>query len=238
MAYPAAVLDLSVNWKLTLPVGSKGSPTEILQPKLAKYADPWFKAGSSDYVVFTARCGGVTTSNSGYPRSELREMRNNGRDRAAWANKSGTHIMTLDQAFTHLPSAKPHCVAGQVHGGDDDVCACRLEGKKLWMTKGDNTHYQLLDGDYDLGTRFTITFEAKPGGIDFDYNSGDVTGTVGGNYSGCYFKAGCYVQSSPAKGDSPSAFGQVAMWGLTMGPLPTPAARPTPPKKPTNPCGG
>jgi hypothetical protein len=238
VAYPAAILGLSSNWKLTLPTGSSESPTEIMQPKLQTYADPYFKVYGSDRVIFTAKCGGVTTSKSGYPRSELREMRNNGRDKAAWSNKSQTHIMTLDQAFIHLPVRKPHVVAGQIHDGADDVCACRLEGNKLWMTRGDDTHFDLLDGNYALGTRFTIQFTARPGGIDYNYNGGAIEGTVPGNFYGCYFKAGCYTQSSPAKGDSPSAYGQVAMWDLIMGAPPAPPVRPPAPTVPVNPCGG
>jgi hypothetical protein len=240
MASPASILALSQDWKLTLPTGSSNSPTEITQPKLATYADANFRA-ATDHVLFTAKCGGVTTSGSGYPRSELREMRNGGKDKAAWANSSGTHIMSVDQAFTHLPVVKPHVVASQIHGADDDITACRLEGSKLWITEGDNTHFHLLTASYVLGTRFTLQWTARPGGIDFNYNSGAVTGTVPGNYSGCYFKAGCYTQSSTSKGDSSSAYGEVAMYQLVMGPLPPKPARPAAPKPPPddeNPCGG
>jgi hypothetical protein len=240
VASPASVLGLSKNWKLTLPTGGSEDPTEILQPRLATYSDPYFKV-SGDHVLFTAKCGGVTTSKSGYPRSELREMASNGTKKAAWSNRSGTHIMTLDQAFMHLPDKRPHCVAGQVHDALDDVTVCRLEGNKLWATKGDNTHFHLLDSNYVLGTRFTITFEATSGGIHIDYNAGEEEVTVPGNFNGCYFKAGVYPQSNPAKwGESPSAYGQVAIWDVIMGPLPPKPVRPvapTPPP-PENPCGG
>lgn len=246
MVSPSTQLSLSKNWKLTLPTGSAGSPAEITQPRLQTYTDTNFRV-SSGRVIFTARCGGVTTSGSSYPRSELREMRSNGQDRAAWSNRSGTHVMLLDQAFLHLPNRKPHCVAGQVHGGDDDITACRLEGKKLWITRGDDTNYRLLDGSYALGTRFTIRFKATPAGIFYDYNDGDVTGTVPGSFSGAYFKAGCYTQSNTEKGDSASAYGQVAVWGIAMNgaplvgdpPDPPPTVvRPNAPVKPVNPCGG
>ncbi len=241
MASPASVLGLSKNWKLTLPTGGHEDPAEILQPRLATYSDSAFRT-AGDHVLFTAKCGGVTTSGSGYPRSELREMVANGTKRAAWSNRSGTHIMTLDQAFMHLPDKRPHCVAGQVHDAHDDVTVCRLEGSKLWITKGDNTHFALLNSNYTLGTRFTLTFEASPGGIDYDYNAGDVTGTVPGNFNGCYFKAGVYPQSSPSKwGESPNAYGQVAIYDIIMGPLPPPPVRPTAPIPPVddeNPCGG
>lgn len=245
MASPSAVLGLSKNWKLTLPTGSSGNPTEILQPRLQTYTDANFRVGSGgDRVIFTAKVGGVTTSGSSYPRSELREMRNNGQDRAAWSNQSGTHVMLLDAAFLHLPEGKPHVVLGQVHGGDDDVTACRLEGTKLYITNGDDTHYDLIDSSYSLGTRFTIRFKATPAGIFYDYDTGTQTGTVPGKFSGCYFKAGCYTQANSGNG---SGYGQTAIFGIAMNgaalpgdpPDPSPAApRPTPPAKPVNPCGG
>lgn len=240
MASPSQLLGLSKNWKWQGPTAEGGKIIERKQPALQTYSDSNIRV-SGDRVLFTAKCGGYTTSGSAYPRSELREMRNNGKDLAGWSNRSGTHIMTLDQAFLHLPSKKPHVVAGQIHGGDDDVTVCRLEGKKLWVTRGDDTNFHLLDSNYALGTRFTITFDARPGGIDITYNGGGVDVTVPGNYSGCYFKAGCYTQSNPSKGDSPSDYGQVAIWNLTMGPAPAPPPRPAAPKPPVdddNPCGG
>lgn len=249
MASPSQLLGLSKNWKWQGPTSEGGKIIERKQPALQTYSDSNFRV-SGDRVLFTAKCGGTTTSGSAYPRSELREMTNNGKDQAGWSNRSGVHSMLLDQAFLHLPKRKPHVVAGQVHGGSDDVTVCRLEGKRLYITKGDQTDYALLEANYVLGTRFTIRFKATTAGIFFDYNDGEVTGTVGGKFSGCYFKAGCYTQSNPSKGDSPSDYGQVAIFGIAMNgaalpgdpPAPPPVLpRPDPPKPPVddeNPCGG
>jgi poly(beta-D-mannuronate) lyase len=242
MASPASVLGLSKNWKLTLPTG----PPEIEQPRLMTYTDKNFRVSGGDCVLFTASVAGATTAHSDYPRSELREMVANGTKPAAWSNRSGTHSMLLDCAFMHLPGGKPHVVLGQVHDAADDVTVCRLEGSKLYITKGDNTHYDLIDSNYVLGTRFTIRFKATTGGIFYDYNDGDQTGTVSGNYSGLYFKAGCYTQANRSNG---SGYGQTAIWGIAMngaalpGDPPTPPAvvrppKPTPPVDDENPCGG
>src|SRR5262245_33357455 len=85
-SFPAALLDLR-NWKLTLPIASPGgsSPLEVKQPELATYShDEYFHLNAArDGVVFRAHAGGATTSNSGYPRSELREMADNGASMAA-----------------------------------------------------------------------------------------------------------------------------------------------------------
>src|SRR5882757_390357 len=162
---PSQVLDLT-NWKITLPTGSSGSPTEILQPALASFADPnYFYANTAgNGVVFTAPCGGVTTSGSGYPRSELREMTSNGTALASWSTTSGTHTMEITEAITHLPVVKPQVVAGQIHGASDDVLVCRLEGADLFFDEN-GVHGPSMTTSYQLGTVFTVKFVAQNGGI-------------------------------------------------------------------------
>jgi hypothetical protein len=78
-------------------------------------------------VVFQANAGGATTSNSGYPRSELREMAAGGATEASWSTTSGTSTMTERLAITHLTTAKPQVTVGQVHDGSDDVLVVRLD---------------------------------------------------------------------------------------------------------------
>ena len=78
---PGDLLDLG-NWFLTLPVGPAGDPDSIDQPELLDYRSEWFDlTPDGTGVVFRAPAGGVTTKNSKYPRSELREM--NGEEKAA-----------------------------------------------------------------------------------------------------------------------------------------------------------
>ena len=133
-SYPSQVLNLA-NWKETLPTGSSGSPTEIIQASLASYSnDPYFHVNSTcNGVVFRAPVNGVTTSGSGYPRSELREMANNGQDKASWSTTSGTNTLFIDQAITAVPKTKKHVVAGQIHDTKDDVIVIRLEYPKLFV---------------------------------------------------------------------------------------------------------
>jgi hypothetical protein len=216
--HPADILNLT-NWKETLPTGSKNSPTEIEQPKLAGYSvDPWFTPDAAcDGVQFRAAVNGVTTSGSGNPRSELREMTDGGSDEASWSTSSGTSTMVIDEAVTHLPSTKPQVVVGQIHDADDDVTVFRLEGSKLYVTKGDDTHYKLATDDYQLGTRFKVEFVASGGQIKAYYNGTLVT-TIKEKSSGDYFKAGAYTQancgnSSPC---SASNYGESVIYGLTV----------------------
>ncbi|MGH3875328.1 MAG: polysaccharide lyase family 7 protein [Pseudonocardiaceae bacterium] len=215
---PAGILDLT-NWKETLPTGSSGHPTEVKQPELRTYsADPWFTPNARcDGVQFRAAVNGVTTSGSSYPRSELREMIGNGSREASWSTTSGTSIMEIDQAVTYLPHDKAHVVAGQIHDQKDDVTVFRLEGSKLYVTKGDDTHYKLVDDSYQLGTRFTAKFVAGKGQIKAYYN-GMLVATIKVDSSSDYFKAGAYTQancgnSSPCKENN---YGEVVIYGLTV----------------------
>jgi len=214
---PSRVLNLT-NWKLTLPVETShaGNPDEIRQPELDGFADTnYFRVnGATNGVVFVAPCGGATTSGSGYPRSELREMMNLGTANASWSTTSGTHTMEIRQAITHLPVVKPHVVAGQIHDANDDVIVFRLEGAKLFIDQN-GSNGPVLTTSYQLGDVFTVKFVAHDGGVECYYN-GQYIYTYPVSASGCYFKAGCYTQSNTSRGDAPTAYGEVVIHGLSI----------------------
>lgn len=214
---PSDVLNLT-NWKLTLPIDTAhaGTPDEISQPELDIFADPAYfhLNGTQDGVVFKAHCGGVATSGSGYPRSELREMINRGRDKASWSTSLGTHIMEITQAITHVPDVKRHVVAGQIHDASDDVIVFRLEAAKLFIDENGNNG-PVLNPNYQLGDVFTVKFVARNGGVECYYN-GQYVYTYGVQTSGCYFKAGAYTQSNTSKGDAPTAYGEVTIYALSV----------------------
>ncbi len=195
--YPAQVLDLT-NWKETLPLGTS-SPIEIKQPQLNTYViDPWFKVNAAcDGVQFRAHTSApVTTANSSYPRSELREMINNGMANAAWSNSSGTHTMFIEEAITAVPKGKKHVVAGQIHDSSDDVIVIRLEFPKLFIDIN-GTDGPTLDPAYTLGKKFTVKFVAAAGKISIYYNgSSTAAHTLTKSISNSYFKAGAYTQSN------------------------------------------
>jgi poly(beta-D-mannuronate) lyase len=168
-------------------------------------------------VVFRAPIGGVTTENSSYPRSELREMLPGGLREARWSNTAGQHILAVTEAITATPRVKPQVVAAQIHDAADDVVMIRLEGRRLFVeSRGDDVG--LLDPGYRLGTRFAVAMVASPAGIRVFYRPAGArftrvvhVRTVGG---GMYFKVGCYPQSNRSHGDPPSAFGEVVVYSL------------------------
>ncbi|HEV7980388.1 polysaccharide lyase family 7 protein [Amycolatopsis sp.] len=217
-SYPADVLALT-NWKQTLPTGSSSKPTEITQPKLATYSvDPWFKAASGcGGVQFRAAVNGVTTSNSGYPRSELREMTNGGAGLASWSTTSGTHTMIVDQTITQLPSGKPEIIAGQIHDSSSDLTAFRLKGTSLYISKGNDSTYQLVTSSYQLGTKFEAKFVAGGGKVKVYYN-GALKATVSSSSSSNFFKAGAYTQANCTNASpcSSSNYGEVVIHNLSV----------------------
>lgn len=219
---PAKILDL-INWKLTLPTGTERQPTEITQPRLANYQnDPWFRVTEDGLgVLCRAAVDGVTTRGSQYPRSEFREMTNNGRTNASWSSASGIHTMLIDQAITAIPKTKGEVVAGQIHDEKDDIIVVRLEFSKLYINvAGKNVH--LLDPNYALGKRFKIKFEVSGDQTRVYYNDGpDPVYILDKNYSGAYFKAGAYTQSNCSREGSPSLcndnnYGEVVLYQLAV----------------------
>jgi poly(beta-D-mannuronate) lyase len=210
---PADVLDLT-NWKLTLPAPAPdGEALEVTQPELATFADATFRlAGSS--VVFTAPVSGATTPGSSYPRCELREMVDGGAANASWSSTSGTHVMEITQLISTLPSRKPEVVAGQIHDAEDDVLMIRLEDEDL-IVEGDGEQLAELDGDYVLGTTFTVRIEVSNGSIRVLYN-GEQKLDYAFSGDGLYFKAGVYTQSNLEQDEPPDAAGQVVITALRV----------------------
>ena len=208
---PADVIDLG-RWYLTLPTGQQGNPDTVENPSLEKFTNDYFKLNPTrDGVVFSADGDGVTTKNSHYPRSELREM--NGSQKASWSNTSGTHTLEVCEAFTKLPAAKPEVVGAQIHDAKDDVLQIRLEGKKLVAQYDDGRSEAVLDTDYRLGTPYTVRIVAANGQVDVLYN-GEKKAELPLTGSGWYWKVGAYVQSNSSKGDGAGSTGAVTVYSL------------------------
>ena len=137
-----------------------------------------------------------------------------GAEEAAWSSRAGTHVMTITEAITATPAAKPHVVAGQIHDGNDDVVALRLEGPRLFVD-ANGKDVGVLEANYQLGSKFTVSIAAAPTGIQVTYNGSPAVHLpkVGKRW---YFKAGCYTQSNPDQGDSPEAYGEVVIYSLAV----------------------
>ncbi len=223
MMYPADIIDLT-NWKLTLPIDEdlNTSPDEIKQPALATYSNGYYFWPNDAYdgVIFKAHAGGVTTNNSGYPRCELREMKNNGVDQASWASNDGDyHILEVTEKIIHYPDVKHHVVVAQIHDANDDIVMLRLETSKLFL-EFNGSDGPALTTSYVLGTEFTFKIIVHNGTMEFYYN-GNLFHTAIQNFSGAYFKAGMYTQSScqgsnQVTGELCTAYGQMELLNLSI----------------------
>ena len=206
---PGQLIDTN-EWYLTLPTGKQGSPDTIDGSTLASYHSKFFDLNQQrNGIVFNAGADGVTTKNSHYPRSELREM--NGSQKASWSNQSGTHTFDVREAFTKLPDAKPEVVGVQIHDDKDDVMQIRLEGQKLMVRYDNGKSDVVLDPSYQLGTPFDTRIVAADGKVDVLYN-GQKKAELPVSGSGWYWKVGAYVQSNGSKGDGPGSTGEVVVY--------------------------
>ena len=215
---PSDVIDLSC-WKLTLPYNTerKGNPDEIVQPELDTFQDIhcFSVTKSRDGVVFRAQCGGSTTKNSEYPRSELREMKRGGKSEASWGTADDKiHSLLAVLAITQTPAVKKHVVCTQIHDVKDDIMTVRLEGSKLLIER-DKAGDIKLDHNYKLGTRFKLKIQAGGGRIKVWYND-SLRMNWEVSKAGCYFRMGCYTQSNTKKGDRPDSCGEVVIHKLRM----------------------
>ncbi len=210
---PGDLIDLD-NWFLTLPIGPEGDPDSIDQPELLDYRSEWFDlTPDAAGVVFRAPAGGVTTKNSKYPRSELREM--NGEEKAAWSNTEGTHTLETRQAITELPRTKPEVVSAQIHDGGDDVLQIRLERSTLVAQYADGKEQIVIDPDYQLGTPFDLRVVAADGRITVFYD-GEQRAEIERSGSSWYWKIGAYTQSNLERGDDTEAAGVVVVYSLSI----------------------
>ena len=221
--FPADRLDLAA-WRLTLPVDTDrpGRPDEIGTDALRTFADPrYFRltptAGDARAagggVLFRAPCGGATTRGSRFPRCELREMNPDTGRPADWSTDDpGTRVLTARLAILELPPVKRHVVCAQIHDPGDDLLMIRLEGTKLFVERND-TGDASLDRNYTLGTPFDLEIEGGGGEVVVRYNGAEKLRWAVSR-DGCYFKAGCYTQSNPEKGDAADAAGAVVIYEL------------------------
>lgn len=222
---PSHVLNLT-NWKITLPLptgNNNTNPTEIKQPELASFRMYPFFGVTSDGtgVVFHAPVTGAHTHGSKYPRSELREMTNNGTTLASWSSSNGTHTMFIDEAITAVPRVKQQIVAGQIHDPNKYIIFIRLDYPVLFVSVGGkNVH--TLDAHYTLGKRFTIKYVVHNDITDVYYNnSAEPVYSLKKSFSNSYFKAGAYTQSNCSTEKNSSLcnaddFGEVVIYHLEV----------------------
>lgn len=220
---PGGNFNLSV-WQLQLPIGSTGSPTTI-QPAQLKgangYTNPaYFWTDKNDgSMTFWDPEKGVTTPNSNYARSELREMNSSG-SAADWT-LSGTHKLS---ATLRIVSVTKNVCVGQIHlgsGGSSTKPLLELyyrpNGDIYLGTENSPDGGQTLHkvGNVSLGTKWSYVIAIVSGKIQLTVNGTTTSYSIPSSFNAYhdYFKAGDYNQSSS---DSTSNGAKVKFYSLTV----------------------
>ncbi|MFF2526588.1 polysaccharide lyase family 7 protein [Streptomyces liangshanensis] len=220
---PGGNFNLSV-WQLQEPVGSPGSPTTISSSRLQGangYQDSYFYTDTRDgAMTFWAPEKGVTTPNSNYARSELREMNSNG-SAADWS-LSGSHKLS---ATLRVVSVTSNVCVGQIHLGSGGTSTKPLV-ELYYRSSGDivagienspdggQTPHTV--GHVSVGKTWTYTIAVSGGNqIDLTVNGSTTHYPIPSSFKPYkqYFKAGSYNQSSS---DSTTKGARVGFYGLTV----------------------
>lgn len=215
---PSKLINLRC-WKLQLPEDTErvGNPDEVKSPELELFSHSqfFFLDEAQKAVTFRAPCGGATTKNSKYPRSELREMTEDGKERATWSTaRDDRHVFSAELAITKLPHEKPHVVCAQVHDSKSDLLAIRLEKKHLFIYRDDYPKLT-LDAGYKLGRPFSLKISSGKGRIIVSYEGTEVLNWQI-NQPQCYYKVGCYTQSNIERGDDALDYGETRLYELDL----------------------
>ena len=220
---PGGNFNLSL-WELQLPIGSAGAPTTILPAQLegsGGFQDAYFYTDTADgAMAFWDPENGVTTPNSSYSRSELREMTASGAA-ANWF-APGTHKLSATLKVTQVPN---HVCVGQIHLGSGGSTKPLLElfyysngnieiGIEQTPAGGNEVLYYV--GNVPLGTKWSYVIGLSNSTISLVINGGATqTWTASSTFNGygMYFKAGDYDQTS---GSSSSVGAKVEFYALNI----------------------
>jgi hypothetical protein len=207
-------------------VGSPGSPTTIPPAQLAGpsgYQDAYFYTDKTDgSMAFWDPENGVTTANSNYPRSELREMTASGQP-ANWAIQ-GTHTLSATLKATMVPD---HVCVGQIHLGTGTPSSTKPLLELFYFATGEidmaieqtpsgGNEVRHPVGTVPLGTQWSYVIGLSSDTISLVLNGGSAqTWTMSStfNQEGMYFKAGDYDQSA---GSSSTVGAKVQFYALKV----------------------
>jgi hypothetical protein len=220
---PGGNFNLSV-WELQLPIGSPGSPTTIPPSQLVGangYQNPaYFWTDKNDgSMTFWDPESGVTTPNSNYARTELREMNGNG-SAADWT-LAGNHTLSAELRVVSVTS---NVCVGQVHLGSGGTSTKPLLelyyhsngniylGTENSPSGGQTLHYIT---NVALGVHWTYLINVSGNTINLTVNGSKTSYSVPTSFNAYhqYFKAGDYNQSSSS---STANGAKVKFYSLTV----------------------
>jgi hypothetical protein len=212
---PYGVLSLT-NWKITIPYDGSDSGSdadEIKGTTFKTYSNTgWFWADSDKiWVNFKCNAGSPTTSGSDNPRSELREMKNDGtnNNEIAWSMTTSTVYKQEGICkVTNTPSSGKLAFA-QIHStldSYDDIIRLqvRLSGSNHVLYVMGSCVSDTADDirTQTVGSEINYKIEASNSEVRV-YLDGSLKRTYKNDMTKSptnYFKAGNYLQSKPSSG--------------------------------------
>jgi hypothetical protein len=230
VTYPADKPELEYldDWRLdtNLPTGSNYLDSlNLRSTELNTYSDPYFRVITGGGVSMRARFGGaVTSSNTAYARTELREMAD-ATTAAAWPCKSKEKRMYAKLRIKKTGRYKPEMSVAQIHDASSDNLQVLYiydpaQNNNLFPAVGDlgdkgkivarwnstTANDAVLDSSYVVGDVIEVTVTANApnaaGVVAVAYKNvtqntplRSAAAPLGTVTGGCYFKAGNYHQS-------------------------------------------
>jgi hypothetical protein len=182
-------------WMLTLPIGKIENPRDVKYPEIVNYTNSNFRTVNGTIVLRTP-VKGVSTENSKFPRTELREMADL-KTRAFWNTSYGRHIVHFTTSVTRLPKTVPRVVIGQLYCEDDDLVQIRslIRNKTTIIDVVYNKVVHVLDAKYKLGKTFSISMFVENNIVSVMYNTNaSAVINLPNSFKDCYFKVGNYPQ--------------------------------------------
>ena len=207
-------------WKITVPVDEDGNATSRSCSEYdcrnndaadlyglndvaanSDYSEYFYE--SNGWVVFRAFCGGATTENSQYPRTELRGLDEDGDD--SYFSMNNHQELEVTVKVLEVPIERPEVNMVQIHGPDNEPLRVEYNtgdiGLHLTVNENDDDHEDIMD--YEIGDRLKVWVKVDDGHLwleltnldksgsrstyETDYDIDDATG---------YWKVGCYLQGS------------------------------------------
>jgi hypothetical protein len=186
---------------------------------------PYFVMNSSGSAVvfWTPMNGGRTSSNTKYPRTELRELKSDGVTKASWDGTTARDRMQGASKVMHFAPIKCQMCCAQVHDATQDTLQVRSEAASA---TGSQTWRLQIFGAYvkDLITGVSLGQEV---GWDIDFNANVLTVRINGTsqwtqsasqyVAGQYFKVGSYPQqNSTDQANAPTEYASVELRNLII----------------------
>lgn len=202
------------------------APLFVSQADIAAGFDepPYFTGnGAGTAVTIRVPLDGPVIAGSSGPRGELREVNADGSN-ASWNPATGDHVLVFDTTVTATPTL-PDMVLAQVFNdtGSTDLCSLRLQQvsgttRLRFRYLGTSVAGELAPAGTAVGQRIAGRIEISASLVKLYLIVGAGTPVlvytsppVAAGLS-CYFKVGCYLQSSAAVGST--EYGQVTLSAL------------------------